>query len=141
MSNVGIDTKGLDELFNKLDKSNRDRVLFAAVKEGGKALLQSTKETAIRKIGQGATSTNHFKKSIVDNFSIYYEKDYIETIVSVNRGFGHIFEGGTDDRYQKNGRYTGRIQPYGFFKEARQNSDNVIETMIRTLDGEMKNLM
>lgn len=136
-----LNPQNVERALGDFAKNVREKAMFAAVKEGGKELLQKTKETAIKNIGPGATSTRSWNKSIVDNFTIYFEPWYIESIVSVMPGFGHIYEKGTTDRFTEKGAYRGKIKAYNFFKETRETQqDAVLNTIMNVLDKEINQL-
>ena len=137
MSNQStIDTSQLDDFFDRLNQNNRNKVMWNAIREIGEDLQSETVERVIQKMGNAAKSTQHKNgkkhKSMVKGVKIIKEEQFNTVVVSImGQASLKLFELGTDERYTKRdkvspsgrlykkGQYRGKIEPKGFFKEAR----------------------
>lgn len=157
--NIEIDLEQVNRMLEILDDEEIKRdALFKAVKAGARVLQSTAKDYFKQRMGESA---NHYSKYLKAPFFegviIKGDKAYCEVRVSIMKDFRmKFYETGTEDRYIKQrghsdlqkGRhventgksnYRGRIGAKWFFKDARTNSDSLInEAMINSIDKTLK---
>lgn len=152
MNNVTIDSKQVDTVLNKLsDDEVKRNIIFKAIYAGAKELQQITRSYFKNALGDAATHiSKYIKAPFYEGITVKGEKAYIEARVSIMKDFRlKFFEKGTVDRYIKQSghsnysrkkkrnvkntgkaNYRGRITGLNYFKNARENSQSYIETVI-----------
>lgn len=154
MSNVEIDSSQVDRLLDTLsDEQVKRDILFNAVKAGGEALRQNTLTNL--------ASSNFNSAPLRKGVTLKGDKAYTEATVSIMGDYRlKWFEKGTQARYTKGSkilgvdenssryalkrtgkpRYTGRIKPHYFFKEARENESAITEAITQSIDNALRSL-
>lgn len=154
---ANIDTSALEGILDNLNEDNRRLAMLSALRAGGKVLQENTKESLIKKLGSGATSTSERNKyPMSKGVRLIVDKDYNEVVVSIMKDYRlKWFEMGTDGRALKKdhpkdekhrktlhkGEYRGSIGATNFFSEARQNDGPVCDAIVERLAKEINKLM
>lgn len=159
MNNVcKIDSSQIDEILNRLNEENRNKIMIDALKEGGNILQENTRQNLIKEIGISATSTNHHRKPMNEGVKLITDKDYLTVLVSIMGDYRlKWFEMGTRERYRKvrgvdskgkkyvkkseKGGYTGQITGTHFFKSAREDTAPIEEAIISAMESELNKLI
>lgn len=153
-----IDTTKVEELFNNLSDEIHDTILIKGLKKGGDKLKENTQQIMLQKVPFASTAKGKANKTMVDAIKVFKDKDYNEIAVSIMSNYLNIFfEMGTDERYRKlrgtkpNGKtyrkdntqngYTGKVSGYHFFKDARENNDDVIEAIQQSIIKDINKLI
>lgn len=153
-----IDTSKLEKLFDELDEKIQTEILIKGLKAGGNKLAENTREIMLQKVSFSSTAKGGAKKPMAESVKVITDKNYNEVIVSLMSNYLNIFfEKGTDKRYRKirgvgaNGKryrkdntksgYTGKIDGYYFFKEAREDNEEVVDKIRETINKQLIKLM
>ena len=150
---VDIDTRQVDAMLSRLDKTTCDNAIFEGVRQASNALKLTTQRVLLSRV-PAASSTRVTGKPMYEGVQNKHRKEWLESVVHI---FGDYrlrwLEGGTADRYtgkrnvydkitgeftgqrriirkrrseRKNViRYTGRITARNFFADARRQTDAV----------------
>lgn len=152
-----IDDQQILDALDRFKKPQLKEIVLSALKKGADILREDTQSRLKVKLGPGATSTRHHKKSLVEGVVAKVDEDFLEVRVSV---FGDFrlkwFEAGTKERKLKR-RSTdhkvpgkkvrlsasrGRIQALGFFEDARNHNEAaLIDTIKKQLTQDIQNFI
>ncbi|MCH5241796.1 MAG: hypothetical protein J1F67_05160 [Muribaculaceae bacterium] len=100
--NLRIEDKSLVEIFSRLQNGIRSDLVLKALKKGGEKLQADTKVQLRKKLGKGASSTNHHRRPMLKGITLKEDQQYIEVRVSLYGDFRlKWFELGTKERKLK----------------------------------------
>lgn len=134
---VEVDATQVDRILSQLSPENVHNILFTAIKEGGKALKQSTWENLL--------STRFHVRGSKHNFQKYIKQKnndiYGESTISIG-SFLWWFEKSTKERKQTTtGRRTGRISGENFFRKSQQDSKTYTEPIIKSIENSLNKIV
>ena len=149
-----IDTTKIESLLSELSDDIHNEILMKGLKKGGDKLKENTQQIMLQKVPFAGYAKGYANKTMVEGVRVIKDRDYNEIIVSIMKNYLNIFfENGTTERYRKlrgvkpNGKtyrkdntqngYTGKVEGYHFFKEARENDSDVIEAIKETIINEI----
>ncbi len=155
---IEVESEHLDRILNTLsDDEYKRKLLYKSVWVGAKALQSTTKQYFRNALGESAAHySKYIKAPFEDGITISGDKAYLEAKVSIMKDFRlKFFEKGTEERYTGvNGHsdlirgrhnkdnakatslYRGRIAPKHFFRDARNDSVNNVENIMKNVISE-----
>lgn len=103
MSNVTVDTSGVDRLLTNLESENRQKIITEALRRGGRVAQQDVKQSLRAKVGAGA-------QSMEKGIRLKVDKAYSEVTLHIMGDYRlKWFEKGTKPRYTKGHKTTGYL--------------------------------
>lgn len=166
-----IDSAGLNDILNNLSPENRKEAIFKSLVKGGEELVQQTvfqltKELPAasegNRFGRPMTKGVRLKKdkdyddvivSVMGDFRLKFfelgtKERYLKRTGAKDRIRGYTPSNksrlyrkkGKENQYSA-GSYRGMIKPLHFFKQARDNSQSVMDKIINSLSNEIAKLM
>ena len=116
---VLLGTDQLVELFNQLPSELTDKLVNSFFRKSAKILIAKAQEN-VRSLRLKNKKGRHYELDDSLSFSVNKEAKNVTVGTLKRRGgaYAPIFDGGTVERYTKNGRSTGRIKKSDFFKNA-----------------------
>lgn len=143
MSNVTVNDRAVQNLFQTLNPENRKKVLLTALKAGGEKLASNTKIQLRSKLGMGASTPNRWNgKTMESGIKYKADKDYCEVSVSIMGDFRlKFFERGTKIRQtRKTKANRGSIKALNFFAAARANESDITDTIDNSITESLKRI-
>lgn len=144
MSNVVVDDSSVQNLFRALDDDTRKRILFNALKDGGKKLAEETRIQLKSKLGSGASTPSKWTgKPMESGIRVKALKDYCEVDVNIMGDFRlRFFEKGTKQRYtRKTKANRGTIKSLYFFQAARSKEAEITSIINNSIAESLKRII
>ena len=135
MSNKICDTsrlKILENEFQKLTSGELHKIMFTALKRGGKVLRNATTQSIINSFGGNvANKTDRYGKSLLDGVGTKNDNTTCEVTVHIMRNYKlRFFENGTVLRTTKKGANRGSLSARKFFATANSSVSSQMEQTI-----------